>query len=114
MAGNIPPDSTLTEAPELSCMDLIIVPCFPIKLIACVDATNNRMEQCVTPAGPLFSLSVSDNPETRLNILIAASIAGEIAASSSSFPDISIYKKKKKTMTTLNINKKETDRNTFG
>jgi hypothetical protein len=98
MTGSIPPDSTLTEAPELSCMDLISDPCFPIKLIACVDATNNRMEQIVSPADPLISLSVSDNPETRLNILNTASIAGEIAASSSSFPDISIYKK----ITTLN------------
>lgn len=93
MTGSIPPDRTLTEAPVFSCMDLINDPCFPIKLIACVDATNNRMELYVTPADPLISSSVSDNPETRLNTLNAASIAGERAASGSSFPDISTYKK---------------------
>lgn len=88
VAPSIPPDNTLTEAPVLSCIDLISEPCFPIKLIACVEATNKRMEQNVAPAATLLP-SVSDNPETRLKTLITASIAGERGASGSSFPDTS-------------------------
>lgn len=92
MAASIPPDNTLTVAPVFSCIDLIDEPCFPIRLIACVEATNKRMEQNAAPAAPnvlLLSSSVSDNPETRLNTLITASIAGERGASGSSFPDTS-------------------------
>lgn len=75
----------------LSCIDLINEPCLPIKLIACVDATSNRIEANGTPAAPdaLESPSLSDNPEIRLKIRMTASIAGERAASGSSFPDIS-------------------------
>lgn len=71
-------------------MDLINEPCFPIRFMACVDATNNRIEQNTAAAVPnrLASPSASDNPETRLNILITASIAGERGASGSSFPEI--------------------------
>ncbi|WVZ20144.1 hypothetical protein V8G54_007466 [Vigna mungo] len=48
------------------------------------------MEQNARPtADSLFSASISDNPKTRLNILITASIAGERAASISSLPDTS-------------------------
>jgi len=83
-----PPDSTLTEAPVFSCIDLINEPCFPIKLIACVEATNKRTEQNAT-ADALFLASISENPETRLKTLITASIAGERGASRSSFPDMS-------------------------
>lgn len=88
---SIPPDNTLTEAPVLSCIDLINEPCFPIKLIACVDATNNRIEEKATTAAPdaLESPSLSDNPEIRLKTRMTASIAGERGASGSSFPDIS-------------------------
>lgn len=58
--------------------------------MACVDATNNRIEQNATPAAPyaLPSPSLSDNPVTRLNTLITASIAGDNGASGSSLPDI--------------------------
>jgi len=86
--AGIPPDSTLTDALVLSCIDLINEPCFPIKLIACVEATNKRTEQNASPAA-LFSPSISDNPEIRLKILMTASIAGERGASGSSFPDMS-------------------------
>lgn len=91
MAASIPPDNTLTEAPVLSCIDLINDPCFPIKLIACVEATNKRMEQNAAPAAPnvLSMPSTSDNPDTRLKTFITASIAGERGASKSSFPDTS-------------------------
>lgn len=83
--ASTPPDNTLTEAPVFSCIDLINEPCFPIKLIACVEATNKRMEQNPDTLSP----SISDNPETRLKTLITASIAGERGASGSSFPDMS-------------------------
>lgn len=83
-----PPDSTLTDALVFSCIDLINEPCFPIKLIACVEATNKRTEQNASPAA-LFSPSISDNPEIRLKILMTASIAGESGVSGSSFPDMS-------------------------
>ena len=79
------PDRTRTGQPVLSCIDLITVPCFPIRLIACIDGTNNRIEQNGTDA--IISPSFSGNPLTRLNILIAASIAGERGSSASSLPD---------------------------
>jgi len=90
-AASIPPDKTLITTPVFSCIALIDEPCFPIKLIACVDATNKRIEQNATPAAPDIVLlsSVSDNPDIRLKILRIASIAGESGASKSSFPDIS-------------------------
>jgi hypothetical protein len=60
-------------------------------LIACVEATNKRIEQNAAAAAPdpVLLSSVSVNPETRLKTLITASIAGESGASKSSFPDIS-------------------------
>lgn len=85
---NIPPDRTRTEAPLVSCIDLINDPCFPIRLMACVDATNNLIEQNAAP-----DASLSANPLTRLNTLITAFIAGDNGASGSSFPDISTYRK---------------------
>ena len=60
--------------------------------MACVDATNKRIEQNAKPAAPDVlpsPPSFSGNPETLLKIRITASIAGETAASGSSFPDIS-------------------------
>lgn len=89
----IPLESTRTEAPELSWIDFIKEPCFPIKLMACVDATNNLIEQNATPAAPVVlpSPSPSGSPLTRLKILIMASIAGDKAASGSSFPDIKTW-----------------------
>lgn len=87
---NIPLERTRTEAPVLSCIDLIKEPCFPIRLMACVDATNNRIEQNATAAAPdaFASSSLSGNPFMRLEILITASIAGDNDTSGSSFPDI--------------------------
>ena len=78
------------EAPELSCIDLIVVPCFPIRLVACGESTNNRTEQNAIEAAPdtLESSSLSGSPLTRLAILSTASIAGDRTASGSSLPDI--------------------------
>lgn len=84
----IPPESTRTEAPLFSCIDLINEPCLPIKLIAWVDGTNSLTEQKAAPDA-LASVSFSGNPETRLKTLITASMAGDRSASGSSFPDIS-------------------------
>lgn len=92
---SIPPDNTRTEAPVLSCIDFINEPCFPIRLIAWVDATSNRIEQNEA----LVSSSFSENPDTRLNTLITASIAGERGASGSSFPEISTWSKLYKSKT---------------
>ena len=77
----------------LSWIDLIKDPCFPIRWLACVDATNNRLEQNATPAAPgaLISPSLSGSPLTRLNTLITASIAGDNGSSISSLEDISTY-----------------------
>lgn len=83
----IPLESTRTEAPEISWMDFITEPCFPIKVIACVDATNNRIEQNAA-AAVFTSPSFSTRPFTRLKTLMMASIAGDTAVSGSSFPDI--------------------------
>lgn len=67
--------------------------------MACVDATNSRIEQNATPAAPatLPSPSLSGSPLTRLNILITASIAGDNGASGSSFPDINTLQKQNNT-----------------
>uniref|UniRef100_A0A7C9E3L0 Uncharacterized protein n=1 Tax=Opuntia streptacantha TaxID=393608 RepID=A0A7C9E3L0_OPUST len=75
-------------APLFSCIDLTVDPCFPIKLIACVDATNSLTEQnaAASAAEPLSSPSL--RPVIRLKTLITASIAGDKGASGSSFPDI--------------------------
>jgi len=65
------------------------------------------MEQNARPAADsLFSASISDNPKTRLKILITASIAGERTASVSSLPDTSTYEKYKKKLTKLSIQQK--------
>lgn len=78
------------EAPELSCIDLIVDPCFPIRLVACGEGTNNFIEQNAIEAAPdnFVSSSLSGSPLTRLAILSTASIAGDTAASGSSLPDI--------------------------
>lgn len=78
------------EAPVVCWIGLIKDPCFPIKFTACVDATSSLIEQNAAPAAPGKFPSAS-SPLTRLNTLITASIAGDNAASGSSFPDIRTY-----------------------
>lgn len=87
---NIPFERTRIEAPVLSCIDLIVEPCFPIRLVACGEGTNKRTEQNAIEAAPdnLNSSSLSGSPLTRLAILNTASIAGDNTASGSSLPDI--------------------------
>lgn len=91
--NRIPSDKTLTVALELSCIDLIVDPCFPIKWIACDDDTNSLTEQnaAQAAAAPAVSPSLGDRPDIRLNTLTTASIAGDNCASGSSFPDISTW-----------------------
>ncbi|XP_074336283.1 uncharacterized protein LOC141673437 [Apium graveolens] len=64
------------EAPELSCIDLIVDPCFPIRLVACDEGTNNLIEQYATEVAPgnFASSSLSGSPLTRLTILSTASL----------------------------------------
>lgn len=85
----VPSGRTRTEAPVLSCIDLMIDPCFPIRFMACIDATKNWIEHEVPAL--IESPSLEDKSQTRLNTLMAASIAGERGASGSSFPVISTY-----------------------
>ena len=54
--------------------------------MACVDATNSRIEQ--NAAAVVLSPSFSGRPLTLLKILKMASIAGDTSASGSSLPVI--------------------------
>lgn len=75
-------------APVLSWIDLIVTPCLPIKWIACAAGTNNLTEQISgTEAYKIPSELISSIPFICLKILIAAFIAGDNSASTSSVAD---------------------------
>lgn len=90
---HIPGVITRTVAPLASWIDLIEDPCFPIKFTACGETTKSRIAQIAGAWAPVAILSVSGSciPLIRLNILNTASIAAEISASGSSFPDTRTY-----------------------
>jgi hypothetical protein len=84
----LPAGRTRTVAPDASWMDLMVAPCRPIRLPACVAATKRRDE--TGPPPPAISPSVDSGSEpsiTRLCTRRSPSIAGDIGASGSSLAD---------------------------